>query len=115
MPSKLLRAADICVLPFDGGVRLHNSSFSFCAAHGLPIITTKSNDTEAEFIDGDNVSLISSGNAELLSRAIETLKSNDNLRKKLCDGSLSLFEKTFSWKQALEKTLAVYKNTNHDF
>ncbi|MGH9552962.1 MAG: glycosyltransferase [Terriglobales bacterium] len=33
-PSRLLRASDICVLPFDAGLMLHNSSFSFAAMHG---------------------------------------------------------------------------------
>ena len=36
-----LCAADICVLPFNVGVRLNNSSFAAAAAHGLPIVTTR--------------------------------------------------------------------------
>jgi hypothetical protein len=32
-----LHAADACVLPFDNGVRMKNSSFSAAAGHGLVV------------------------------------------------------------------------------
>ena len=39
--SLCLHAADVCVLPFNDGISLNNSTFAAAATHGLPIITTR--------------------------------------------------------------------------
>jgi glycosyltransferase involved in cell wall biosynthesis len=39
--SVYLRAADVCMLPFNTGVHLNNSSFASAASYGLPMITTR--------------------------------------------------------------------------
>ena len=47
--SLLLRSADICVLPFDQGLRLNNSSFATAAAHGLPVVSTFATPAKCSF------------------------------------------------------------------
>jgi glycosyltransferase involved in cell wall biosynthesis len=102
VPSLCLRAADLCVLPFDGGVKLNNSSFAAAAAHGLPIITTSSNVAEAApFVDGQNVLLCFPKDPISLARSIRRLIALPELRKHLSRGAIQLAADQFSWSRAI--------------
>jgi len=106
--STYLRAADACVLPFDTGVKLNNSSFSSAAAHGLPIITTQDEFLETQFVHGENVYLCPPKSAETLASAIASLIDDASLRRRLSEGSLQLAEDWYSWQAATDKTLALF-------
>jgi glycosyltransferase involved in cell wall biosynthesis len=107
--SVYLHSADLCVLPFDNGIRMHNSSFSFCAAHALPLVTTRGANTESTFVSGSNALLCPPRNAEAIAHAIEIVCTDKDLREKLANGAKSLVESTFSWKQCVEDTINVYR------
>jgi len=108
-PSQYLRASDLCVLPFDQGVFLNNSSFASCAAHGLPIITTKGDNLETPFKDQENVLLCPPKDPDALAKAILRLINDPNLRLKLGKNGHVLAEALFSWPKAIAETLAVFK------
>ncbi len=101
MPSECLRAADLCALPFDRGVRLNNSSFAAAAAHGLPIITTAVGADAAPFADGRNVILCPPRDAAALAAAIEAAIDQPALRTRLSRGALQLSDEYFSWAKAV--------------
>jgi polysaccharide biosynthesis protein PslF len=102
LPSLCLSATDICVLPFDGGVKLNNSSFAAAAAHGLPIITTHANAAEAApFVDGQNVVLCSPKAPVSLAEAILSLAARPALRARLSQAALELTAEHFSWERAV--------------
>jgi len=103
--SRYLHAADVCVLPFDGGVTLNRSSVAAAAAHGLPIITTKRHNLETPFRHGDNVFLCPPKDPEALAVAFDTLIESPQLRRQLGDGALRMGQEWFSWENALQRTM----------
>ena len=106
--SGYLRAADICVLPFDSGVFLNNSSFAAAAVHGLPIITTQGALLEQPFIHQQNVFLCPPQNPEAMAAAIEKLMDSPDLRERLRAGACDLAREWFSWDKAIERTIAKF-------
>jgi glycosyltransferase involved in cell wall biosynthesis len=108
-PSMYLRAADLCVLPFDRGVFLNNSSFASCAAHGLPIITTRGEMLEAPFVDRENVYLCPAKDPGALAEAILFLTDEPQLCRQLGKNGYALAEQVFSWPKAVEQTMAVFR------
>jgi len=105
--SLCLRALDICVLPFNDGVRLNNSSFSVAASHGLPIITTRGETLESPFLDGENVVLCPPRDPTALAAAITELFRSPEKRSRLAAGSRKLAENCFSWEKVIGATLTV--------
>jgi glycosyltransferase involved in cell wall biosynthesis len=103
--SYYLRAADLCVLPFETGVKLNNSSFSSAAAHGLPIVTTYDDLLEPQFLHGTNVWLCPPKSPDALAAAIQTLSNDAILRTRLGEGALRLAHEWYSWDTAIQKTL----------
>ena len=103
--SVYLRAADVCVLPFDAGVQMNNSSFATAAAHGLPIITTYGSLLEDPFIDGENVVLCPPKDAEAMAAAMQRVKDDQQLRSCICKGASCLAEEWFSWASATRRML----------
>ena len=108
-PTRCLHATDICVLPFDKGVCIHNSSFAAAAAHGLPIITTEGPGMEPLFIHESNVFLCAPEDPETLAEAMEALMANAALRHRLSNGVRTLAQEWFSWKKATERSVYVLK------
>ena len=109
MPSLYLNAADIAILPFDGGVRLANSSFGSVASHGLPIITTQSAKLESAFRNEENVLLVKPGDHSALANATERLLNDQALRHKLSLGAQQLAKDWFNWDSAADKILSLLK------
>jgi polysaccharide biosynthesis protein PslF len=105
VPSKILRACDICVLPFDQGVMLNNSSFSFAAMHGIPIITTKGDHTESAFVHEQNALLLEPRNAALLAQEILRLADDPYRRQRLSAGALALAHDRFNWEKTVRATI----------
>ena len=106
--SGYLRAADVCVLPFDTGVSLHNSSFAAAAAHGLPVITTRGEILEQPFIHQKNVFLCPPKNPEAMALAMATLIDNPEIRQDHRLGALELAREWYSWDTATELTIATF-------
>jgi polysaccharide biosynthesis protein PslF len=107
-PSIRLRLSDICVFPFVSGINLHNSSFWFAAAHGLPIVATRSASTESVFVDRENIIFSRSGDADDLAAKILLLKNDDELKSIVGRNAEELANKTFSWEHCIEQTLDAY-------
>jgi glycosyltransferase involved in cell wall biosynthesis len=103
--SLYLRAADACVLPFDSGVHLNNSSFSVAVTYGLPVITTRADDTEGQFVDDHNVLLCPPRDSAALTGAMATVLTNPVLRERLRIGGKELAEEWFSWDRAIDRML----------
>ena len=106
--STYLRAADACVLPFDTGVKLNNSSFSSAAAHGLPIVTTTHAALEPQFVHGENVFLCEPQDPAALASAVAAVVDNSELRARLREGALRLARDWYSWETAMDKTLRLF-------
>lgn len=105
LPSLYLRASDLCVLPYNFGVMLNNSSFAMTASYGLPIITTIGETLEAPFVHEENVYLCAPQKPDELAIAIEVLIDQPHFRKRLADGALQLAQEWFSWERTIERTI----------
>jgi glycosyltransferase involved in cell wall biosynthesis len=108
VPSTYLWASDICVLPFNIGVLLNNSSFAAAAAHGVPIITTRGKVLEPPFRHRDNVYLCAPKDPDELAAAIETLMDDPALRHRLAWGARALAQEWFSWDQVVKRTVDTF-------
>jgi polysaccharide biosynthesis protein PslF len=100
-----LCTADICVLPFNVGVRLNNSSFAAAAARSLPIVTTRGEMLEAPFIDGENVRLCPPKNPAAMAEAINELINSPALCSRLRFGVQRLMEQCFAADRIISSTL----------
>lgn len=107
--SRYFRSADACVLPFDAGVHLNNSTFSVAATHGLPVVTTRPASLEPVFRDGENVLLCPPKEPEALADAVEAVMSDEGLRGRLGRGALELARERLSWERAMEQTLEIFE------
>jgi glycosyltransferase involved in cell wall biosynthesis len=103
--SFYLRAADAFVLPIDTGAQLNNSSFSAAAAHGLPIVATRSFLYERPFSHRENVFFCPPKDPALMAAAIETLMDDPALRATLRRGALKIADAWFSWDKATSRIL----------
>jgi glycosyltransferase involved in cell wall biosynthesis len=107
--SEYLHAADLCVLPFDNGVYLNNSSLGAVAAHGLPIITTQGEFVEPQFIHKFNVFLCAPQSTDVLADAMGTVISDPLLREQLAAGARQLGQEWFSWEKATQRITTTFK------
>ena len=104
--SIYLRAADVCVLPFNAGVQMNNSSFAGAVTHGLPVVTTSGLTLEEPFLDGENVFLCPPEDPEAMAAAMLRVMDDAALRNRLQQGALRFADEWFSWKSATRRTLA---------
>jgi polysaccharide biosynthesis protein PslF len=109
LASLYLYATDICVLPFDDGIRLNNSSFSVAASHGLPIVSTRGESLESAFLDGENVRLCPPKDPAALAAAVMELIRSPEARCRLATGALRLAENHLSWDRVIDSTLEVIR------
>jgi glycosyltransferase involved in cell wall biosynthesis len=98
--SAYLRAADACALPFVQGIRLNNSSYAVAAAHGLPVVTTRGESLEGEFVDRHNVLLCWASDAQDLADGITEVARDAALRRSLRAGSAEIARTRLSWQAA---------------
>jgi glycosyltransferase involved in cell wall biosynthesis len=106
--SFMLRAADAFVMPIDIGVALNNSSVGAAAAHGIPVVATRGKITEPAFRDRENVLLCPPKDPAAMAAALITVMDDDDLRGHLARGARALADKWFSWKRAVDRTIAAF-------
>jgi glycosyltransferase involved in cell wall biosynthesis len=108
--SRYLYAADACILPFDQGVSMNNSTFAAAAAHGLPIISTHGKSIERFFLHGENVFLCPPQDPAALATAIQPVMDQPELRARLAAGALRMSGEWFSWDRAVERIVATLQS-----
>jgi glycosyltransferase involved in cell wall biosynthesis len=103
--SECLRAADLCVLPFDDGISMNNSTYAAAAAHGLPVVSTRGRVLEPEFRDGENVLLCPPQDPDALARTLVRAIRDPALRSRLREGASRMAEEWFSWHGSMQRTV----------
>ena len=106
-----LRAADVCVLPFDAGVALNNSSVSAAAAHGTAFISTTRDDLEEAFGD-ERLVLVRPRDPASLAAVMVLLATNPGRLAAARIAALELAARWFSWDHAIQLTCAVLRGEN---
>jgi len=105
--SAYLHASDACALPFVQGVRLNNTTFAVAAGHGLPVISTRGETLEPEFVDGRNVVLCWASDPAAMAEAIVRVAGDPALRRTLREGSLEFARGRSSWEAVTCQRLAL--------
>lgn len=105
--SELLLASDVCVLPFNHGASLKSGSLLAALAHGLPVLTTRTEATTDELKDGENVLLVPPRNPAALAAGLERLLTSEALRARLAQGARALSSR-FSWKRIADEHINLY-------
>jgi glycosyltransferase involved in cell wall biosynthesis len=95
--SGYLHAADACVLPFVQGVRLNNTSYAVAAAHSLPVVTTRGETLEPDFVDRQNVLLCWATDPQDLAEGIIEVAKDQQLRGQLRAGAAEMARTRTSW------------------
>lgn len=108
--STYLKASDICILPYTDGVSEIRTSFFSVLSHGLPIITTKSDNTPDKLVDNYNVLFVEPKSPVQLAAALEKLINSPELRIQLAKASRKLYEEAYSWDIIGRDTMKVYEN-----
>lgn len=103
--SECLRAADLCVLPFDDGISMNNSTFAAAVAHGLPVVSTRGRVLEPEFLDGVNVLLCPPQDPGALARTLLRVIGDPGLQARLREGASRMAEEWFSWSGSMQRTV----------
>ena len=107
--SNYLHAADACVLPFTQGIRQNNSSYAVVTSHGLPVVTTRADDLEAEFRNQENVMLFNPGDAAAAADCIAAVANQPALRNALRTGAIAYAHGRSSWGAVTRQTLDVLR------
>jgi FkbM family methyltransferase len=106
--SQYLHAGDACVLPFDYGVTLNNSSLAAACAHGLPVISTELSKGRDEGLEhGRNIYLCPPRDAETLAESISLIREDGHLRERLRAGARDLARKWYRWETATHRLIGV--------
>ncbi|MDH3281535.1 MAG: glycosyltransferase, partial [Gammaproteobacteria bacterium] len=106
--SRYLYAGDACVLPFDYGVTLNNSSLAAASTHGLPVISTELPAGHDEMLEhGRNIYLCPPCNPELLAEAMESIGESTELRERLRVGARDLARDWYDWESTTERLIEI--------
>jgi FkbM family methyltransferase len=109
--SRYLHAGDACVLPFDYGVTLNNSSLAAASTHGLPVISTELSVGRDEALEhGENIYLCRPRDPEMLAEAICLISESDDLRERLRVGALGLARDWYRWEATTERLVGVLES-----
>jgi polysaccharide biosynthesis protein PslF len=109
--SRYLHASDACVLPFDYGVTLNNSSLAAASTHGLPVISTELRVGRDEGLEhGRNIYLCRPKDPEMLAEAIQLISDNADFRGRLRSGILDLAQDWYSWDVMTERMIEVLES-----
>lgn len=109
--SLYLHAADLCVLPFDYGVTLNNSSLAAATTHGVPVIATELSDGRDEALEhGRNVYLCRPRDPRTLAEALELLGGTAGLRERLRAGSRRLARDWHSWETTTRRLVSILES-----
>jgi FkbM family methyltransferase len=96
--SLFLHGGDACVLPFDYGVTLNNSSLAAASTHGLPVISTEIPVGRDEALEhGRNIFLCRPKDPDMLADAIQLVTDAIDFRERLRHGIKELAQSWHNW------------------
>jgi glycosyltransferase involved in cell wall biosynthesis len=101
--SGYLKAADLMVIPYLDGVSLRRGTLMAILAHGRPLLTTQPLVPVPELAHRRHMYMVPAGKVDVLSEAIDLLKSDSSLRNKMGQQARQLAG-SFSWDKIARRT-----------
>jgi FkbM family methyltransferase len=109
--SRYLHAGDACILPFDYGVTLNNSSLAAASTHGLPVIATELPVGRDEALEhGRNIYLCPPRDPETLAEAIQLISEAADLRERLRAGIRDLARDWHNWDTTARRLVGILES-----
>lgn len=106
--SRYLHGADGCVLPFDYGVTLNNSSLAAATTHALPVLATTLPVGADDMLEhGRNVLLCPPRDHAFLAEAMQAVAKRSELRERLRAGARELAARWHAWQPATRRLIAI--------
>src|SRR5262245_17788689 len=106
--SQYLYASDVCVLPYDYGVTLNNSSLAAASAHGVPVIATELPAGQDEGLEhGQNIFLCRPRDPNMLAEAMQLLRDDPQVRERLRAGARKLAQTWYRWDTTTPRLLHI--------
>jgi glycosyltransferase involved in cell wall biosynthesis len=106
--SRLLSAADVFAVPFDGGASIRRGSLIAGLAHGLPVVSTAPRVASAYLRDGENIALVAPREPAALAARIAALLAAPAQRERLAAGARKLAAR-MTWPTVAEETRVIYR------
>lgn len=107
--SSIMQAVDGAVLPFEDGATSRRGSLLAALAHGLPVLTTRSERTPASFVHKVNMLLSPVDDAKALAANIRLLLECPALKADISHGA-ELLSADYAWAHIAQQTHQVYKD-----
>jgi glycosyltransferase involved in cell wall biosynthesis len=105
--SHYLTGSDLGVLPFNHGVTLKSGSLLALMAHGLPVIATRSSDSELQ--QSTLIQSVAPRNVDALATELQQLIENSTLRQHLSRQGRQ-FSLQFTWNTIADAHLDIYRS-----
>jgi glycosyltransferase involved in cell wall biosynthesis len=106
--STFLNAADIMVMPYRDGVSLRRGTLMAALAHKRPLISTLPQILTPELIHGENCWLVPVDDVAALTKAVQTLSADPDLRAKLGVGATAVAD-LFTWDKIAIQTIEFFQ------
>jgi glycosyltransferase involved in cell wall biosynthesis len=110
--SAYLAAADVVALPFLDGASFRRGTLMAAIYHHALIVTTTPQVAIPEFVDGQNMVLVSPNVKELTSTLKNLRKDYSLFRQKIVEGVMTL-SKHFDWDNIARDTVAFFERVIH--
>ncbi len=108
--ARLLRAADLAVLPLNHGVTMKSGSLITCLSFGLPVLATGTGDV-SELRHGENVWLVPPRDPDALALAMLDLAADPGRRDRIASAGRALAER-FAWPDIARRHVDLYASPN---
>lgn len=106
--SQIIHAADLFVVPYDGGATIRRGSLMAGLSHGCCVVSTTAPLPSAYLRDDDNISLVPPRDPRALAARLDRLLSNPRAAARIGAGARQLAER-FSWAVIARETREVYR------
>jgi SAM-dependent methyltransferase len=95
--SRLLSVCDILTLPFNYGISTRRTSAVTALQHGLPLLTTRSEQVDPCLIHAENIYLVPIGDGKTFGDGLLELAHRPDLCARLAEGARVLHDAYFDW------------------
>jgi FkbM family methyltransferase len=108
--SRYLLAGDACVMPFDYGVTMNNSTLAAASTYDLPTIATELPVGQDEMLEhGRNIYLCPPRDPELLAEAMQLINDSAELRERLRSGVRELAREWYDWDAMTDRLIGIFE------
>ena len=104
--ARLIASLDVYLFPMDTGANTRSSTLPVALAAGVPVVATRGLETDAIFVDRENVLFAGDLDGHSLAAAAEQILDDDALAEHLGAGGRRLYEEHLSWEKITDSFLS---------